>query len=184
MVTPFMNRYRWYSLINNINNVSAHFFLPSTKVIGDFALCTKMASFDAKKFAEFSGKGAGKKEGKAEKAPKQEKTPKEKTPKKEEKPKEAAAPAPAEEEAPAPKKEKDPFAAFPKSTFILDEFKRVYSNEDIKTKAIPYFWENLDKDNYSIWMCEYQFPQDLGLTFQIENLIEGNGEKPFYVHFT
>merc|ERR1711953_769382 len=77
-----------------------------------------------------------------------------------------------EEEAP-PKKDKDPFAGFPKSSFNLDEFKRVYSNEDIKTKAIPYFWENLDKDNYSIWMCEYQFPQDLGLTFQIENLIEG-----------
>merc|ERR1719423_363190 len=77
------------------------------------------------------------KEGKAEKAPKQEKAPKEKTPKKEEKPKEAA---PAEEEAPAPKKEKDPFAAFPKSSFIFDEYKR---------------------------------PEDLGLTFQIENLIEG-----------
>jgi len=161
----FNNVTRWFLTMVNQPQVK--------KVIGDFALCTKMASFDAKKFAEFSGKGAGKKEGKAEKAPKQEKTPKEKTPKKEEKPKEAAAPAPAEEEAPAPKKEKDPFAAFPKSTFILDEFKRVYSNEDIKTKAIPYFWENLDKDNYSIWMCEYQFPQDLGLTFQIENLIEG-----------
>ena len=106
----------------------------------------------------------------AEKAPKQEKTPKEKTPKKEEKPKAEAAPA---EEEPAPKKEKDPFAAFPKSTFIFDEFKRVYSNEDIKTKAIPYFWENLDKDNYSIWMREYKFPEDLGMTFQIENLIEG-----------
>ena len=136
------------------------------KVIGDFALCTKMAAFDAKKFAEFSGKGEGKGKGKAEKAPKQEKTPKEKTPV-------AAAPAAEEEEAPAPKKEKDPYANHPKSSFILDEFKRVYSNEDIKTKAIPYFWENLDKDNYSIWMCEYKFPEDLGMTFQIENLIEG-----------
>ena len=41
----------------------------------------------------------------------------------------------------------------------LDEFKRVYSNEDIKTKAIPYFWENFDKENFSIWLCEYQFPE-------------------------
>ena len=24
-------------------------------------------------------------------------------------------------------------------------------------------------------MCEYKFPEDLGLTFQIENLIEGKG---------
>merc|ERR1712137_886956 len=90
----FNNVTRWFLTMVNQPQVK--------KVIGDFALCTKMASFDAKKFAEFSGKGAGKKEGKAEKAPKQEKTPKEKTPKKE-KPKEAAAaPAPAEEEAPAP----------------------------------------------------------------------------------
>jgi elongation factor 1-gamma len=159
----FNNVTRWFLTMVNQPQVK--------KVVGDFALCAKMAVFDAKKFAEFSGKGAGKKEGKAEKAPKQEKTPKEKTPKKEEKPKEAAAPA--EEEEPAPKKDKDPFAAFPKSTFILDEFKRIYSNEDIKTKAIPYFWENLDKANYSIWMCEYKFPEDLGMTFQIENLIEG-----------
>lgn len=77
------------------------------------------------------------------------------------------------EEEPAPKKDKDPFAGFPKSTFILDEFKRVYSNEDIKTKAIPYFWENLDKENFSIWLCEYKYPEDLGMTFQSENLITG-----------
>jgi len=161
----FNNVTRWFLTMVNQPQVK--------KVIGDFALCTKMATFDAKKFAEFSGKGAGKKEGKgektpkAEKAPKQEKTPKEKTPKKEEKP--AAEP----EEEPAPKKEKDPFVNHPKSSFIFDEFKRVYSNEDIKTKAIPYFWENLDKENYSIWMCEYQYPDELALTFQSENLISG-----------
>jgi len=159
----FNNVTRWFLTMVNQPQVK--------KVIGDFALCTKMATFDAKKFAEFSGKGGSKKE-KAEKAPKQEKTPKEKTPKKEEKPKAEAAPA-AEEDAPAPKKEKDPFVNHPKSSFIFDEFKRVYSNEDIKTKALPYFWENLDKDNYSIWMCEYKYPEDLGMTFQIENLIEG-----------
>merc|ERR1712212_1340887 len=75
-------------------------------------------------------------------------------------------------EKPASKKEsKDPFAGFPKSAFVLDEFKRVYSNEDIKTKAIPHFWQNFDAANYSIWLCEYKFPEDLGLMFQSENLI-------------
>lgn len=81
--------------------------------------------------------------------------------------------AEAMEEEPAPKKDKDPFAGFPKSEFIMDEFKRVYSNEDIKTKAIPYFWDNFDKKNFSIWLCEYQFPEDLSMTFQSENLITG-----------
>ena len=63
------------------------------------------------------------------------------------------------------------------STFIclfvyfcsLDEFKRVYSNEDIKTKAIPYFWENFDKENFSIWMCEYQYPEVRFLILSIGN---------------
>jgi len=73
----------------------------------------------------------------------------------------------------APKKEKDPFAGFPKSSFVFDEFKRVYSNKDIKTEAIPYFWDNFDKENYSIWLCEYKYPEDLGMTFQSENLITG-----------
>merc|ERR1719466_549548 len=73
----FNNVTRWFLTMVNQPQVK--------KVLGEVALCTKMAAFDAKKFAEFSGKGAGKgaggkKEGKAEKAPKQEKTPKEKTP--------------------------------------------------------------------------------------------------------
>jgi len=115
--------------------------------------------------------------GKAEKAgaPKKEKKDAPKKEKKEEKEKSNTEKQIAEamEEEPAPKKDKDPFAGFPKSSFILDEFKRVYSNEDIKTKAIPYFWENFDKENFSIWMCEYQYPEDLGMTFQSENLITG-----------
>jgi len=108
-------------------------------------------------------------------APKKEKKETPKKEKKEEKEKSNTEKQIAEamEEEPAPKKDKDPFAGFPKSTFILDEFKRVYSNEDIKSKAIPYFWENFDKENFSIWLCEYQFPQELALTFQSQNLITG-----------
>jgi len=108
-------------------------------------------------------------------APKKEKKETPKKEKKEEKEKSNTEKQIAEamEEEPAPKKDKDPFAGFPKSTFIMDEFKRVYSNEDIKSKAIPYFWENFDKENFSIWLCEYQFPQELALTFQIQNLITG-----------
>merc|ERR1711915_628156 len=64
-------------------------------------LCTKMAEFDAKKYAEFSGKGDNKKE-KKEKAPKQEAKKPEK--KKEEKKVEAEEPAAAPVE-----KKPDPF---------------------------------------------------------------------------
>merc|ERR1711970_1707693 len=112
-----------------------------------------MAEFDPKTFAELSASCAG---GKAAK----------KEAKAEEEPDVVDEPA-------APKKEKDPFAGFPKSDFVLDEFKRVYSNEDVKTKAIPHFWEHFDAENFSIWLCEYKYPEDLGLMFQSENLITG-----------
>merc|ERR1712098_673933 len=48
---PFMNVTRWFTTVINQPNAK--------DVIGSFALCSKMAEFDAKKFAEFSGKGAG-----------------------------------------------------------------------------------------------------------------------------
>jgi len=145
----FNNVTRWFVTMVNQTEVK--------KVIGDFTLCSKKAELDPKKMAEVSGKAAsGKKEVKGEKVAK----------------KEVKAPE-AKPEGDAPKKDKDPFAGFPKSDFILDEFKRVYSNEDIKTQAIPYFWNHFDADNFSIWLCEYKYPEDLGLMFQSENLITG-----------
>merc|ERR1712117_190977 len=74
---PFGNVTRWFNTVVNQPNFKA--------VSGSVELCTKMAEFDAKKFAEFSGKGDNKKE-KKEKAPKQE--PKKPEKKKEEKKKE------------------------------------------------------------------------------------------------
>jgi len=145
----FNNVTRWFVTMVNQKEVK--------KVIGDFALCSKMTQFDPKKLAEMTGgKGAVTKETTAEKPAKKE-----------------AKPAAQPEEQAASKKDKDPFAAFPKSDFNLDEFKRVYSNEDIKSKAIPYFWDHFDKEHFSIWLCEYKYPEDLGLMFQSENLITG-----------
>ena len=70
-------------------------------------------------------------------------------------------------------KQKDPFAEMPKSTFNMDEFKRVYSNEDTDTKALPYFWQNFDKNNMSIWFCEYKYPEELTQVFMTCNLVSG-----------
>jgi len=63
--------------------------------------------------------------------------------------------------------------ALPPGTFVMDAFKRVYSNEDTATKAIPYFWENFDPENYSIWYCEYKFSDELKAVFMSCNLITG-----------
>jgi elongation factor 1-gamma len=59
------------------------------------------------------------------------------------------------------------------STFVLDEFKRKYSNEDTLSVALPYFWEHFDKDGWSLWYAEYRFPEELTQTFMSCNLITG-----------
>jgi len=144
----FNNVTRWFVTMVNQARVK--------KVIGDFTLCSSELSAGG-------GKGA-KKEGTVEKVGKKEKTPRKGLKEEEE---ELGAVA-------APKRDaKDPFVNFPKSSFVLDDFKRVYSNEDVRTKAIPHFWNHFDENNFSIWLCEYKFPQDLGLMFQSENLITG-----------
>ena len=70
-------------------------------------------------------------------------------------------------------KQNDPFAEMPKPSLNMDEFKRVYSNEDTAEKAIPYFWKNYDNENCSIWFCEYKYPAELTKVFMTSNLIGG-----------
>ncbi|XP_020823908.1 elongation factor 1-gamma [Phascolarctos cinereus] len=143
-------------------------------VLGEVKLCEKMAQFDAKKFAESQPKKEAPRKEKGQREEKQ----KAQAERKEEK-KAAAAPGPEEEmdecdqALAAEPKAKDPFAHLPKSTFVLDEFKRKYSNEDTLTVALPYFWEHFDRDGWSLWYAEYRFPQELSQTFMSCNLITG-----------
>ena len=145
-------------------------------VLGEVKLCEKMAQFDAKKFAESQPKKdtPRKKKGSPEEKPKPQAERKEG---KEEK--KAAAPAPEEEleeceqALAAELKAKDSFAHLPKSTFVLDEFKRKYSNEDTLSVALPYFWDHFDKDGWSPWYSEYGFPEELTQTFMSCSLTTG-----------
>lgn len=57
-------------------------------------------------------------------------------------------------------------------TFNMDDFKRVYSNEE-EAKSIPYFWEKFDPENYSIWFGEYKYNEELSKVFMSCNLIGG-----------
>merc|ERR1719420_1439523 len=66
----FTNVNRWFTTVINQPNAKA--------VLGEVVLCTKMAEFDSKKFAEFSGKGDKKEKPTKEKKPAQEKKPAEK----------------------------------------------------------------------------------------------------------
>lgn len=97
-------------------------------------------------------------------------------PKKEEKPK--AAPAPAKAAAPAAepeaqpeKKPKHPLEALGKPEFVLDEWKRQYSNEDTRPVALPWFWQNYKPEEYSLYAVDYKYNNELKLTFMANNLI-------------
>ena len=106
-------------------------------------------------------------------------------PKKETKKKEAAPAAPKKKEAapkaandddeeeakPAPKP-KSKLDLLPPSKFIMDAWKREYSNNDTKD-AIKWFWENFDQEGYSIWKVDYKYNDELTLTFMSNNLIGG-----------
>ncbi|CAO3610712.1 unnamed protein product [Mucor hiemalis] len=106
-------------------------------------------------------------------------------PKKETKKKEAAPAAPkkekkeaapkaddAEEVAKPAPKPKSKLDLLPPSPFIMDAWKREYSNNDTKD-AIKWFWENFDKEGYSIWKVDYKYNDELTLTFMSNNLIGG-----------
>ncbi|KAI8368695.1 hypothetical protein BD560DRAFT_398457 [Blakeslea trispora] len=87
---------------------------------------------------------------------------------KEEKP---AAAAVEEEAKPAPKP-KSKLDLLPPSPFILDAWKREYSNNDTKD-AIKWFWEHFDAEGFSIWKVDYKYNEELTQTFMSNNLIGG-----------
>lgn len=93
-------------------------------------------------------------------------------PKKEEAPKAAKPKAAAEEEPPKPApRPKHPLESLPKPTLILDEWKRTYSNEDVRTVAFPWFWEHYKPDEYSLWQFDFKYNDELTMTFMSNNLI-------------
>lgn len=100
-------------------------------------------------------------------------TPPKKEAKPKEQPKAAAKPkeTPAEEEEEAPKpKPKHPLGQLDRPTFDLDEWKRQYSNNDVKV-SLPWFWENVKFDEYSIWKVDYKYNKENKLVFMTSNLV-------------
>ena len=105
--------------------------------------------------------------------PKTEKPKKEQAPKAQPKPKVKEAEDEEEEEEedkPAPKP-KHPLEALPKPTLALDDWKRKYSNEETREVALPWFWENFNAEEYSLWKCDYKYNDELTQTFMTANLI-------------
>jgi len=122
-------------------------------VIGETVLCTEAKSA---------------KPAKAAKPAKEKKPAQEQQPKKEKAKKEEAAPAPA----PAAAKRVNPLESLPKSSLVLDEWKRTYSNNDYPV-AKKWLWENFDAEGYCWYFCKYRYPEDCPKLFNANNLING-----------
>ncbi|EGW31703.1 elongation factor 1-gamma 1 [Spathaspora passalidarum NRRL Y-27907] len=106
--------------------------------------------------------------------PKKEKKKQEPAAKKEAAPKKPAAPAADEEEPAAAPKPKHPLEALGRPKAALDEWKRVYSNEETRETAIPWFWKNqFDPEEWSLWKVDYKYNDELTLTFMSNNLVGG-----------
>ncbi|KAF2843664.1 hypothetical protein M501DRAFT_926084 [Patellaria atrata CBS 101060] len=105
--------------------------------------------------------------------PKKENAPKKEAKKEAPKPKPKAEEAEEEEEdKPAPKP-KHPLEALPRANFVLDDWKRKYSNEETREVALPWFWENANFEEYSLWKVDYKYNDELTMTFMTSNLIGG-----------
>lgn len=100
--------------------------------------------------------------------PKKEAAPKKEQPKAAPKPKKEEV---EEDEAPPAPKAKHPLELLPRATFVLDDWKRKYSNEETREVALPWFWENVNFEEYSIWKVDYKYNDELTLTFMTANLI-------------
>lgn len=131
-------------------------------VLGDVPLCHEalVASGGSADAAAKAVKGAAAAggAGKAEAKPKAEKKAAEP---KAEKPKAAKAEK-AEEDSGMPDipkevKAKNPLELLPKSAFNLDEWKRHYSNTKPHIEAMPWFWEKMDREGWSLWKQDYNY---------------------------
>lgn len=95
-------------------------------------------------------------------------------PKKEAAPKAAAKPADDDddeyEDKPVPKP-KHPLEALGKPTLALDDWKKKYSNEDTRSVALPWFWETVKPEEYSLWRVDYKYNDELTQVFMSCNLI-------------
>lgn len=96
-------------------------------------------------------------------------------PKKEAPKKEAKKEEPKKEEPPKEQQKKPahPLAALGNAKMPLDAWKRMYSNEETREKALPWFWEQYDPEEWSLWRVDYKYNDELTLTFMSNNLVGG-----------
>lgn len=164
--TPHACVNRWFETI------SLQPFVKQQLHLEQAAWCTV-----AQKPTKFGEKKAEKKEEKKEDKPKEEKKKEEKKPKEEKKkeekkPKAKEEDEEEEEEEVKEEKKPNPLDSLPKSTFILDEYKREYSNKKID-ESTAYLFEHFETEGYTAFWCKYKYNDELTAAFKSTNLVGG-----------
>jgi elongation factor 1-gamma len=150
------NVFRWFTTCVNQPEFSA--------VLGAVELCTEA------KTAKPAKKEQAKKEKKQEKPQEAKPAAEKKKKKKKEEDEEEMDIA---TEAAGPKVVwENPLDKLPKSSFVMDDWKRQYSNNDWVV-AKEWLWANLDKEGYSCWICTYKYGADFQMGFNASNLAGG-----------
>lgn len=147
---PYGNVNRWFVTVINQPEFKS--------VLGSVELCTKMAQFDNKKYQEIFGKG------KKQSAKKEDKKPKEEA-------KKGSGDPPAQEKPAAPKPA-NPWANCPEPSMDLEALKRNYKNMP-RDESFKYFLENFKKEDYSVWVGDYLYNDELRMDFMAGNLARG-----------
>ncbi|TPX30442.1 hypothetical protein SmJEL517_g05992 [Synchytrium microbalum] len=135
-------------------------------VLGEVALAEHVATADKAPKAAAAATPAKKEEKKKEEPKPKEEKPKKKKDDDEEEDDMAAY----KDEAP---KGKNPLDLLPPSTMVMDNWKRMYSNNETRPTAVNWFWENFDAQGYSLWRVVYKYNNELTMTFMSANLIGG-----------
>jgi len=82
-----------------------------------------------------------------------------------------------EEDAPPPKKKEDhPFKVMDqtkKSPFVMDSWKKTYSNCNTYEEAMEIFWNTFDPEGWSIFRGDYNYDEESKVLFMTSNLIGG-----------
>ena len=88
----------------------------------------------------------------------------------------AAAPSPAAAPTPAPKKPEHPYKIMDKeapSEFIMDAWKKTYSNASSYDEAMKIFWDTFDEKGWSLWLQAYNYNEDNKKIFMVSNAVGG-----------
>jgi elongation factor 1-gamma len=170
---PFPNVMRWFDTCVNQPNFQA--------VIGKVVLCSKELTTGGEPIVTAQASKKDKKKEQKEKASKKEQ--KEKAPKKEkakQEPKKKEEKKVEKEEQPEEekkvKKPDHPFKIMDKekpSTFVMDTWKKTYSNCETYEAAMKEFWETFDPEGWSIFRGDYMYNDDNSVLFMTSNLIAG-----------